>query len=166
MMPRLIGGVICSRNHLGWRCGAVFGSLATVGGEAVAGSGAGSGQLDGSGSNPTTMFGITLTPAQRTSLRGICGQFEAAGCCMGTLVSVLTTPAFRSLTGGGDSFPVAAFEAGIAAIKTSCTDLGRSATHIGTSPCQIASVRRVAVLAMTYPGDLGTASPAFQARII
>lgn len=110
MMPRLIGGVICATNHLNWRCGAVFGNLDMVGVEAVAGSGAGSGALEGSGSMaPPTMFGITLTQAQRSELRGVCGQFQAAGCCMSTMISVLNTPDFRAITeSGGGSINTAA----------------------------------------------------------
>ena len=108
VMPRLIGGVICATNHLNWRCGAVFGNLNMVGSEAVAGSGAGSGALQGSGVAPATMFGITLTQAQRSELRGVCGQLQAAGCCMSTMISVLNTPDFRALQNVNASFNTAA----------------------------------------------------------
>jgi hypothetical protein len=179
MMPRLISGVVCARNHLNWRCSAVLGSLSTIGNEAVAGSGAGSGALEGSGAAPATLYGITLTPQQRSQFHGICGQMQAAGCCTSSLISVFTNPEFRTLTGDGEVFNAAEYESGIAQIKSMCTSLGRPSNYIGNPACRIASVRgggiaagtipiarRVARLALTFPGDLDTMSNAFKARII
>ena len=103
MMTSMVGGVICAKNHLNWRCGAVFGNFATIGSEAVAGSGAGSVALQGSGSAPATIFGIALTQEQRSEFHGVCGQFQAAGCCMSTMVAVLNNPSFRGMLGDRDS---------------------------------------------------------------
>lgn len=151
LFPRLLGSVMCSQNHAGARCASTFANFATLGSEAEAGE------------NSST----------------ICSAFDTSGCCLNTMISLISDSTLASITGdAAGNINLTEYRAGISLIKTSCAGSGQPNVNIGAPACPIASVRngglvagaiaiprRVTRMALSFPGAFETASEAFKDRI-
>lgn len=179
-LANMIQSVLCSRNHLGIRCGAVMGSFAAE--QSSASSAATSGGSDITDGTPdTTIFGWTVPDTSNSSrYAGMCGTFEVAGCCMQTSVSSIL--GILSPATADAANIITTLDNSMRTIKTACTTAGRVHANIGAGACPLATARNGGIssaslasapaalavrrrLQLVFGGDLSTISATQQDTI-
>lgn len=180
MIPRAIQSMYCSKNHLGIRCAAVYSQFSTLESESAlvnSGSASQAAIVNGTGA-PTELFGLALNATEQQQFTGMCGQFEAAGCCLKSAVGMAAgfTSMVPNMTEADNL--LASFDNSTNMIRQVCASSGHTRTsNIGARACPIATVRNGAIsnaavpnapvarairrrLRMTFGGDLNQLSAA------
>lgn len=179
MMPNIITSMMCARNHLNIRCAAVFQSISTLTGDTNSVNSGTSDSAITAGAAPTELYGHTLNATEQEQFGGMCGQFEAAGCCFESAVGMIAGMG-NAVTGVNRTQAtelVAHIRNASTVVREACTAAGRTlVSNIGAPACQIASVRNGAIsspdgvadapiarairrrLRLMFAGDLSTLS--------
>jgi len=137
-LPAMLQSVLCSRNHLGIRCGAVFGSFAAERSNAASAAGAGGSAITG-GAAPASIYGYSIPSNNASLYDGMCGSFDVAGCCMKTSVSSLF--GFLSEADTDAATIVTSLDSSLDTIKNTCQAANRAYTNIGADACPLATTR-------------------------
>jgi hypothetical protein len=89
MVPNIMTSMMCAKNHLNIRCAAVYQNIGSLTGDTDTVNSGTSDSAITAGDAPTELYGHTLTATELEQFGGMCGQFEAAGCCFESAVGML-----------------------------------------------------------------------------
>ena len=159
----MIQSVLCSRNHVGIRCGNVFASFAAEQSSADSAGGANNTFIT-DGTAPTTLFGYTIPTNNATLYTGMCGTFDVAGCCMKASVASLfgiiaeANPEAVSM--------VASLDSSLSIIKTACQDDSKAYTNIGADACPMATTRNGDIASGSSVGGLAASTVRRRLRLV